>query len=114
MSKKLNKVLIPVIRELLPRILANDIVGVQPMTKGTGNILQIINNIDEWSEWCSIFSLLPRQSINGKWIFGRINKCGRWQLHRRFIDSGDRYDRIREHKWATTKELFTAKLKGTE
>lgn len=42
--KNNNNTLIPIIRKLMPSILAQDIVGVQPMTSATGNVFSMKNN----------------------------------------------------------------------
>ena len=114
MKSKDRKVLIPIIRKMLPSIIAADIVGVQPMQGSTGSIFKMKVKdetlINPWSEWRKTTSLLPRKSISGKWIFGRINKRGRniWPdnvMHGRAT---------RKREFATNKELFASILKGDE
>ena len=58
-----------------------------------------------WEKYTAYF---PRKSITGKWIVGKIHK--RWRtppIEHRGVGLGN-------HKqYATNKELFEAKLKGT-
>ena len=58
----------------------------------------------EWNEYTAYF---PRKSITGKWIVGKMHK--RWRtppIEHRGVG-------LPNHKqYATTKELFTEKLKG--
>lgn len=94
--------------------MAKDILGVQPMTVKTGEILSIRNDGKAWSNWRKTTSIWPRRSIDGKIIFGRINKRDRtsWEGNSNPNTSGIAFNKIRIHEFATDKELFKAKLEG--
>ncbi len=110
MKTKDPKIIIPVIRKLYPKMMADMIAGVQPMQGSTGSIFKLNVNdslINPWSEWRRTTSLWPRKSINGKWILGRINKRGR------AVWDGPMQGRARRlREFATNKELFASILKG--
>lgn len=40
-QRTLNKVILPIIRRVMPTIIANDIIGVQPMTGPVGEIFSL-------------------------------------------------------------------------
>lgn len=99
---------ISIIRKQLPRMIAAQIVGIQPMT----NTNNIFNMSDEhyWTQWRRTISIWPRRSINNKIIFGWINKRSREDMRPGW---GEMYIlRPNIIEFATDKELFTAKLKG--
>lgn len=72
----------------------------------------------EWSEWRKTWSFIPRKSISGKWIIGRINKRSSTQHRMRIkfhffgIDSYEQMVREHVREFAMSKELFEHKLKG--
>ncbi len=112
MKSKDKKVLIPVIRKMLPSLIAQELAGVQPMQGSTGSIFKLNikdSLINPWSDWRKTISLWPRKSINGKWIFGHINIRGRnvW-------DGPVHGKAKRKQEFATNKELFASRLKGKE
>ena len=94
------------IRKIYPKMIAEQIVGVQPMSAQTSDLFSL-NVLNPWSNWRKTTSIWPRRSINGKIIFGRINKRSRqvWDgpMH-------GKANRLRE--FATNKELFASILKG--
>ena len=108
------KVMIPLIRKAIPNMIAKEIVGVQPMTQATGSVFKMKTTysdgvLNPWTEWRKTTSIWPRRSINGKIIFGWINKRGRnvW-------DGPMDGKATRKREFATNKELFTQRLKGTD
>lgn len=90
------------IRKNYPKMIATKIVGVQPMGSGVSEDPE-----PKWSKWRRTISFWPRRSINGKLIFGRIHTSWRNDWGIGVVDGP-------KHIWryATDKELFTAKLKG--
>ena len=100
----------------MPSIIANKIVGVQPMTGATGNIfkLNINDKTDtETESWRKKFLFWPKKSIYGKMIAGRVNERGRWQWSQEVI-SGEGYTthQVRIVEYATSKEVFKETLAG--
>ncbi len=64
-----NKVIIPLIRKLYPGMIANQIIGVQPMT-GTGGRSMFIKSPVSWSgSWRARFfwRVVPGTTINVPW-----------------------------------------------
>jgi len=113
MKNKYRKMLISLIRKQVPDMIAKEIASVQPMQgmqASTGSIFQLNVNdslINPWSEWRKTTSLWPRKSINGKWIFGFINKRGRNVWDGPMVGKAKR-----KREFATNKELFASRLKG--
>ena len=61
-----------------------------------------------WSGWKKVMAWRTKQSIDGKGIFGRINKRTR-TAHGYTLPATPR----QEIEYATDNELFKARLKGT-
>ncbi len=59
----MNKIIIPIIRNLYPKLIAQQIVGVQPMTTGGPSIFEI--RFD--------YHVHPRYKFSRKWYVGEIN-----------------------------------------
>lgn len=105
-----NKKIIPVVRKLLPKMLAEDIVGVQPMTQATGEIFTLKSVLTSgWSVWEKKFVFLPKRTINGKWAIGRV-----YMAYRKIYDKETTVAELAktEFKWATGKDIFIEKLKN--
>ena len=104
------KIMIPLIRKAIPKLMAEEIVGVQPMTAPPAEIFTVKTNIlNPWTKWRKTTSFWPRKSINGKWVFGFINKRGRTVWEGAMHGKGKR-----KREFASNKELFAWKLKGDE
>ena len=104
MNKEKAKILIPIIRKIYPNILAKQILGVQPLSPGVGELV----SMNKEFKWSRTFSFRPRRSVTGKIIVGWIHKRVR-------VDWGDRagpYGPTIVHEFITDKELFAARLKG--
>ncbi len=103
------KKLIPVIRKLMPEIIAHDLVNVQPMTGSTGEIFNLKNH-NRWTGWERKFTIWPKRSVYGKLRWGRLyrratlNGYGKVELYNHHPDW--------KEQWATKKELFKWKLAG--
>jgi len=96
----------------MPKLIAQAIVDVQPMTQGTRDIFNMRTIVkSNWSEWSKKFSFWPRRSITGKLIIGPISTA--WRNVRLRHSDSDEVEESREYKWISNKELFTARLKGT-
>ena len=111
-KRKLNKILIPLIRKQLPSIIAKQIVGVQPMTGSMNNIfkLKVNHSVEAWRKR---FIFWPKKSIYGKMIFGLVNKRGAWREMPPNPDHG-LSDLERVVEYATNKEVFKLKLAGSD
>ena len=83
------------------------------MGPGAGGIFDVGVDTD-WGEWRRTISFRPRKSITGEWIFGWINKRGKYVHKHAKPGKPYRIHKVRIHEWATNKELFTAILKGTK
>jgi len=113
-KKKLNKVLIPMIRKIYPSMIAKQIMGVQPMQHSTSNIFKLKTKYAAES-WRKKFIFWPKKSIYGKMIFGLVNERGVWKDVKEVI-SGGNYTTHTERviEYARNKELFKAKLEGRD
>lgn len=81
---------------------------IQPMSTSRGAWFAPHIPVLKWTTWRKTTSVWPRSSINGKLIFGQINKRSRpdWPP----VEGNQLAPRIKE--FATDKELFEARLKG--
>lgn len=112
--RKLNKVMIPLIRKQLPSIIANQIVGVQPMTGSMTNIFKLKTKYAAES-WRKKIMWLPKKSIYGKTLFGLVNERGVWKdVHEALSGQDYKTHTERVIEYATNKELFKAKLEGRD
>ena len=68
----------------------------------------------EWGEWCAKTSILPRKSVNGRWIFGLMYERDRTVRRMTATKGGGAMMPHTERQYATKKELFELKLKGKE
>jgi len=78
---------------------------------GTGKTMW--HNDKKWTDWHRTVSFIPRRSnLSGKLIFGWINKSSRTEYNNR---GGGVIIQVptRVRRYATDKELFQAKLRGT-
>jgi hypothetical protein len=105
------KVMIPLIRKAIPNMIAKEIVGVQPMTSAAGEVFKMKTTYEDgvlnpWTKWRKTTSIWPRRSVNGKLIFGRINKRSR-----NIWDGPMDGKAQRKREFATDKELFRQRLK---
>jgi len=66
----------------------------------------------DWDPWHRVTSLIPRKSISGRWIIGRIQKRGKTIRRLTPTKGGSAMLRSRIHEFATDKELFEWKLKN--
>jgi hypothetical protein len=107
-KKEISREAIKILREQTPKKIAEQLASIQPMSTGAGAIFDT-GMINPWSEWRKTTSIWPRRSINGKIIFGRINKRGRnvW-------DGAMQGKATRKHEYATNKELFERRLRGDD
>jgi len=106
-----KKVIIPIIRKIYPKMIASDLVKVQPMHS---NIFNLETKYAA-EKWRKKFLLWPQKSINGKTVFGLINERGVWKDVKEAL-SGQGYKTHTERviEYATNKELFELKLKGED
>ena len=113
-QKKLNKVIIPMIRKIYPRMMAQQILGVQPMTAPMGNIFKLKTKYAAES-WRKKIIWMPKRSIYGKTVFGLVNERGVWK-ECKATGTDDNYTTWTERvlEYATNKELFKAKLEGRD
>ena len=118
MKSKDPKKMIPIIRKTLPNVIAEELASIQPMQGSTGSIfsLNVKDQTNPWGEWRKTTSFWPRKSVNGKWIFGFINKRGRWDYSTEAISGGNypNGQRTRIREFATNKELFERRLRGDD
>ena len=104
-----KKHLIPIIRKVLPKMIAEDIVGVQPITGIAGSLFSMKTILTSgWSEWEKTFIWWPKRSIFGKLIFGLANKSERHIYDHEVVAERTKT----ELKYASNKELFVLRLKG--
>lgn len=102
------------IRKHFPKMMAEQIVGVQPMTAPTSNIFSLKTKYAAES-WKKRFLLWPQKSIYGKMIFGLVNERGVWKdMHESLSGQGYKTHTERVVEYATRKELFKAKLEGRD
>ena len=66
------------IRKHFPTMLAEQIVGVQPMTASTANIFNLKTKYAAES-WKKKIIWMPKKSIYGKTVFGLVNERGVWK-----------------------------------
>ncbi len=100
------KIIIPLIRKVYPKMIAEQIVGVQPMTSSSTQVfnMKVTSPYTVWTKWHKTVSIWPRKSISGNIIFGYINKRGRTY--------NGPHGNLRCREFATDKEVFTSRLKG--
>lgn len=65
----------------------------------------------DWTHWTRTFRIFPRKSINGKILWGMMNKRKRAYDEHFFFTDGQRVYKY-QHQYATKKEIFETKLKG--
>jgi hypothetical protein len=97
---------------VLPQLIAEMLVGVQPMQGPVGNMLTTKYK-PNWEEWHSKIIIWPRRSINGKLVFGFVNRSSRDEFEVPFGAAAGHPTPKRFHRYATDKELFKARLEGT-
>ena len=103
------------LRKVMPQLIADAIVGVQPMDASMAKIFgpQGGFKVAKWEAWHKTLVIWPKQSIYGKRVFGIINKSSRDEFEVPFGVYLDQHlSPGREHRYATNKELFKAKLEG--
>ena len=66
----------------------------------------------KWDPWRRTTSLIPRKSISGRWIVGRIQKRGKTVRRMTPTKGGGAMRNKRMHEFATDKQLFEWKLKN--
>ena len=101
------------LRKVLPQIIAESIVGVQPMDNVKlpfGN-RTFLTNGPKWESWKKKLVFIPRKSIYGKFVFGWINRSSKDEFEVPFGAAAFRNSK-RFHRYANNKELFKATLKG--
>ena len=102
----MDKKLIKLIRKKLPEDMAKAIVGVQPM-QGVGEIFGL-GKVEKtnWCEWKTCFTWLPKKSIYGKIVWGRVQYRHEMNAWNKVPLAGG------EKQWATKKEVFKSKQRG--
>lgn len=117
---------IATVRRLLPSVIANDIVGVQPMNTAVGGIFSVTAKnkyapiiVDEWHK---VFVVFPRKTIAGTYRVGPMNRrvvkkfSHITSVEHPFGSSGDidipHYDI--SYQYATDKEVFLDTLGGKD
>ena len=90
--------------------IAEQLASIQPMSGNAGQVFTPQPIRQPWTKWRKTTSIWPRRSINGKIIFGRINKRSRPS----YLPMEGNQGRPRIREFATDKELFHEKLRGEE
>lgn len=113
---------IAMVRRLLPSVIANDIVGVQPMGAAAGNIftLNITYSPIKIGPWTKTFVCYPRKTIGGVYRMGRLNvrlveklvRLG--TIEHPFGGEMTRPHYEESYQYATDKELFVLTLEGED
>ena len=98
--------------------LAAELVGVQPMAGVAGKIFSMKPKYSDevsppWEAWHRYIVIWPRRSIYGKIVLGIVNRSSRDEFEVPFGTYMADNQPGRFHRYATNKELFTAKLDGT-
>lgn len=106
---KINQEALKQLRSKTATNIAEQLASIQPMSS-IGQVFASQPLLEPWTKWRKTTSIWPRRSVNGKIIFGRINKRSRPDY--RPIEGIQQRTRIRE--FATDKELFHQKLRGEE
>ena len=108
-DKRDAKILLSVIRKIMPSIIARQLAGVQPMQGPVGSVHSLRSRLrSPWTPWEKRFSWKPKRSINGKLVLGYLNVSLAW------VCDQDGNESDTEYRWATNKEVFLLKLKGND
>jgi len=104
----MDKKLIKLIRKKLPEDMAKAIIGVQPMQGGSVGQIFRLGAVQEtnWCEWETCFTWLPKKSIYGKIVWGRVQYRHEMNAWNKVPLAGG------VKQWATKKEVFESRLRG--
>lgn len=64
----------------------------------------------DWTQWTKVFRILPKKSINGKFLWGTMHKRKRAYDEHFYFTNGQRVYKY-EHQYANEKEVFKQLLK---
>lgn len=114
-NDKTHNEMLTKLRKMTATKVAEQIAKIQPLDGKDGRIFAPHIPGIAWTKWRKTISIWPRRSINGKIIFGRINKRSKPNYNP--IIRNNRRSRVRDRRsrvkeFATNKELFHQKLKN--
>ena len=97
----------------MPQLVEDALFGTRSFDASMAKVLGPNKKEPAWRSWHMHTVIWPRRSITGKFIFGQVNRSSRDEFEVPFGVYLGELEPGTEHRYATDKELFKAKLEGT-